>query len=173
MYKLRENNVNIRLGVEEDLACITDIYNQAIELKSATADISPVSVPNRRSWLSEHSSDKYPVFVADFDGAVVGYCSLSAYRPGRMALRYTAEISYYVHEDYRALGIASTLLQHAIDACPHLKIRTLFAILLDVNSDSVRILEKFGFQKWGHMPRVADFDGKECGHLYFGLRLLP
>ncbi len=165
--------MHVRLAAEDDLPSITDIYNQAVSLQSATADLSPVSVESRRVWLSEHSPDKYPVFVADNDGTAVGYCSLSAYRPGRMALRHTAEISYYVHEDFRGRGIARELIQHAIDACPQLEIRSLFAILLDINSESVRILEKFGFEEWGHMPRVADFGGRECGHLYYGLRVAP
>jgi L-amino acid N-acyltransferase YncA len=167
----RSIDIHIRLATEEDLTSVTEIYNQAISLQSATADLAPVSLENRRAWLSEHNAKKYPVFVAETDGAVVGYCSLSAYRPGRMALRHTAEISYYVHEDFRGRGIASVLIGHAIDECPQLETKTLFAILLDINSDSVRILEKFGFEKWGHMPRVADFGGVECGHLYYGLRL--
>jgi phosphinothricin acetyltransferase len=65
------------------------------------------------------------------------------------------------------------LIKHAIQQCGQIEIRTLFAILLDVNIPSVNMLEKFGFQRWGHMPHVADFDGKECGHLYYGLRVIP
>ena len=161
----------IRLAVEADLPAITGIYNQAIALQSATADISPVSIENRQTWLAEHSADKFPVFVAEIDGSVVGYCSLSAYRPGRMALRHTAEISYYVHERFRGMRVGSRLIEHAIEQCPRLEVRTLFAILLDINSDSVRILESFGFEKWGHLPNVADFGGRECGHLYYGRRV--
>jgi len=69
------------------------------------------------------------------------------------------------------MGVASKLVGHAIRECSRLGIKTLIAILLDINVPSVRLLEKFGFQKWGHMPNVADFDGKECSHLYYGLRL--
>jgi len=162
----------IRLATVEDVPAITEIYNQAIALKSATADISPVSEDSQRTWLAEHSADKYPVFVAEDQGAVMGYSSLSPYRPGRMALRYTAEISYYIHEDFRGLGVGSRLIERAIELCPRLKIKTLFAILLDINSESIHILEKIGFQKWGHMPNVADFGGAECGHFYYGRRVV-
>jgi len=49
-------------------------------------------------------------------------------------------------------------------------VKTLFGILLDINVPSVRLLEKFGFKLWGHMPNIADFDGKECGHYIYGKR---
>jgi len=99
------------------------------------------------------------------------YLTISPYRPGRQALRYTAEVSYYVDFDHHGRGIASNLLQHMIGLCPSLDIKTLFAIILDSNQGSIRLLEKYGFKKWGHLPRVADFDGIEVGHLYYGLRM--
>jgi L-amino acid N-acyltransferase YncA len=165
--------ITARIATESDLPAIVEIYNQAIALGSATADISPVTLESRELWLQEHRADHYPVFVAIKLDAVAGWCSLSAYRPGRMALRHTAELSYYVDKNTRGTGVGSFLISHAIEQCPTLGIKTLFAIILDINSESAQILEKFGFSKWGHLPDVADFDGRECGHLYYGLRVTP
>lgn len=162
---------DIRVAAEDDLPAIASIYNQAIALQSATADTSPVTLESRKLWLEEHPPDHYPVFVAAIDDRVVGYCSLSAYRPGRMALRHTAEISYYVDENFRQQRVGSALIAHAIEQSPGLEIKTLFAILLDINAGSTRILENFGFEQWGHLPGVAEFDGRECGHLYYGRRV--
>jgi phosphinothricin acetyltransferase len=106
--------------------------------------------------------------VADVEGQVVGWCSLSAYRPGRAALRFTAEISYYIDPAYHRRGIGTALIQHALAACPALEIRHLFAIVLEGNAASLKLLEKMGFEQWGYLPRVADFDGKEVGHFYCG-----
>lgn len=169
----RDQLPQIRPAADADIAAITEIYNQAVAMRSATADLSPVSADSRRAWLREHDPARYPVFVADSGGTVTGWCSLSPYRPGRMALRYTAEISYYVHEQFRGRGLASALIAHAVDQSPQLGLKTLFAILLDVNKDSARLLEKFGFEQWGHLPDVADFDGEQCGHLYYGFRVAP
>ena len=102
---------------------------------------------------------------------IVGYLTISEYRSGRNALRHTAEVSFFIHFGYHRQGIASSLLNHAIEICPTLKIKTVFAILLDGNQGSVNLLKKFSFEKWGHMPRVAEFDGVEVGHLYYGLRI--
>jgi L-amino acid N-acyltransferase YncA len=114
---------------------------------------------------------EYPILIAECGDSIVGYLTISAYRPGRMALRHTAEVSYYVHFDHHNKGVASRLLQHAIGMVPSLQIKTLFAILIDSNDVSIKLLEKYGFKKWGYMPRVAEFNGIEVGHLYYGLRI--
>jgi len=162
---------DIRLATSADIPAIMHIYNQAVAMEGATAHTSPVSEAERHAWLAAHDPQHYPVYVAGRDGVVVAYCSLSAYRPGRMALWHTAEISYYVHEDWRGQGVGSELIAYTIKQCPQLDVKTLFAILLDINSDSVGILQKFGFSQWGHLPDVAEFNGRECGHLYYGLRV--
>jgi len=163
--------MTIRLATEKDLGGITEIYNQAIALGNATADMTPVTQAERSAWLAQHDADHYPVYVAVANNEVVGYCSLSAYRPGREALQQTAEISYYIHQHSRRQGVGSALLTHAIAQCPALGLQNLLAILLDTNAGSIRILEKFGFEQWGHMPGIANFSGAECGHLYFGRRI--
>ena len=88
--------MNIRIAQAADLSRIVEIYNQAIPSMRSTADLSPLKAEDRMAWFAEHSPAKYPIFVAEIDGEVVGWCSLSAYRPGRMALRFTAEVSCYI-----------------------------------------------------------------------------
>ena len=163
--------VKIRIAREGDVPALVDIYNQAVADRNATGDISPVTLKSRAAWLREHSPARYPVFVAEQRGTVVGWCSLSPYRPGRMAFRHTAEISYYVDRRARGTGVGSALIARAIERCPELDLKTLFAIVLDINPDSTRILETFGFAEWGRLPGVAVIDGVECGHLYYGRRV--
>jgi phosphinothricin acetyltransferase len=105
------------------------------------------------------------------DGQLAGWCSLSAYRAGRAAFRYTAEISYYIALAYHRRGIATALVKHAVASCPGLQIRHLFAIVLENNEASLKLLEKMGFEQWGYLPGVADFDGEEVGHFYYGRHL--
>jgi len=161
----------IRLARNDDLPTIVDIYNQAIPSKQSTGDTQPVRVEDRLAWFGEHLPDKHPIFVAEAEGQLAGWCSLSAYRAGRAAFRFTAEISYYIAPAYHRRGIATALVEHALAACPALQIRHLFAIVLESNEASLRLLEKMGFEQWGYLPRVADFDGREVGHLYYGRHL--
>ena len=105
------------------------------------------------------------------NGHVVGWCSLSLYRPGRLALRFTAELSYYIDASFQRQGIGSALIGHALEACPSLEIKNIIAVLIDRNEASRKLLEKLGFQQWGYLPRVLDFDGEECGEFYYGKRV--
>jgi L-amino acid N-acyltransferase YncA len=158
----------IRLAQIDDLPAIVDIYNQSIPSKQSTGDTQPVRVEDRVMWFREHHPDKHPIFVAEVEEQVVGWCSLSPYRAGRAALRFTAEISYYIGLAYHHQGIGTALVEHALAACPVLEIKHLFAIVLEGNQASLKLLEKMGFEQWGYLPRVGDFDGKEVGHLYYG-----
>ena len=158
----------IRIAQQEDLPAVVEIYNQAIQTKHSTGDLQPVRVADRLAWFREHSPEKYPIYVAEVEGSVVGWCSLSAYRQGRAAFRFTAEISYYIASAHHRRGFGTALIEHVMTACPTLQVRHLFAIVLESNQGSVRLLEKMGFEKWGYLPQVANFDGKEMGHLYYG-----
>ncbi len=163
--------MNLRLASIDDLESIVAIYNQAITAGQRTADTVPATVSDRLDWFNAHVPEARPVYVAEKNGDLLGYLTLSSYRPGREALRHTAEVSFFVHFDYHRQGIGAGLLEHAIRACPSLEIKTLFAILMESNHGSIQLLENFGFEKWGHMPNVADYDGVEVGHLYYGLRV--
>ena len=157
----------IRSAQRDDLPAIAAIYNEAV-VEEATADLDPVSVESRGPWLEDHRPDRYPVLVGEVSGEVVGWASLSPYRPGRGAVRATAEISYYVARSHRGNRIASRLVEACVDRCPALELRTLFAIVLADNVASIGLLERLGFAQWGFLPAVARFGDREVGHVYMG-----
>ncbi len=103
--------------------------------------------------------------------SVIGYIHLSGYRPGRRAMKYIAEVSYYIHEDHHRKGIGSKMMTFIINEAKSLGYRDLLAILLSWNTGSIKLLKKYGFEEWGNLPNIADFDGDICSHLYYGLKL--
>lgn len=161
----------IRLAKMEDLESIVNIYNYAVCATFETADTREIKWSERLPWFREHDPEKYPIFVYAINDVVAGWISISPYRPGRQALRFTVEISYYVHPDFKRKGIGSKLISHAVTAAKERKYKSLFAIILDKNEPSIKLLLKYGFTKWGHLPDVADFDGEECGQVYYGVRI--
>ncbi|WP_118974725.1 GNAT family N-acetyltransferase [Taibaiella koreensis] len=164
---------SIRIARLSDLPRIVDIYNQAVLASFETGDTAITTVAQRQDWFRSHQAGRFPVYVCEADGVVAGWLSLSPYRAGRDAFRFTAEVSYYLDKDYRRRGIGSSLLQYALDAAAQLQFKTLFGIILDRNRPSIELLKKFGFVLWGHMPAVADFDGQPCGHVYYGRHIGP
>ncbi|MEZ5002830.1 MAG: N-acetyltransferase family protein [Chitinophagales bacterium] len=161
----------IRKLAYADLSAVNEIYNQAVQNGFQTADLEEVDASSRLEWYQFHQDEQFPAYVVEINGKVIGWVSLSPYRKGRAALRFTAEVSYYIHQDFQNKGYGSELISFIIKASKSLKFKTLFAILLDRNVPSIRLLEKFNFEKWGVLPNVADFNGIECSHLYYGLRI--
>jgi L-amino acid N-acyltransferase YncA len=163
--------MQIRLAHWDDLAAVNDIYNQAVMERFCTAHLSPEDMETRRHWFTGHKPERYPVFVSCRQETITGWVSLGPYRPGRQALAHVGEVSYYVDRAYRGQGIGSQLLGYAIDAAPGCGLSVLIAILLDRNPASMRLLEKFGFSRWGAMPGIALIGSETADHLYYGLKL--
>ena len=159
----------IRKAVFKDVASINDIYNSAV-LKGYTAHTIPITQADRFIWFHKHDNNAYPIFVAELAGQIIGWLSLSAYRPGRQALKHTAEISYYIAEEYRNQGIGTRLVKEALHEAPLYGFTNLISIILENNTGSIRLIEKAGFKKWGFLPEVANINGRLCGHLYYGLK---
>ena len=167
--------MKIRLAQPADLKQIVAIYNQAVTEGHCTADLTPLTMAGQQQWFDQHKPNRHPIFVMDdkreTDSAIIGWCSLSAHRRGRMALRHVAEISYYVDTRWRRKGVASRLIRHALDRAPALELRNLFAILLDINKSSVTLLEKNGFKQWGHLPDIAELPDRTCGQFIYGRKV--
>jgi L-amino acid N-acyltransferase YncA len=161
----------IRTASLDDLPAIIAIYNDAVEQRFATADLQPVTIDQRRAWFDEHDPSTLPIFVYEENGVLCGWCSLSSYRSGREAVRGTAEISYYVGRESQRRGIGSALVQHAVREAPLLGKRVLFAILLERNQASIRLMARCGFELWGKLPDVATIDGELVSHLYYGRKV--
>jgi L-amino acid N-acyltransferase YncA len=161
----------VRLALPDDLPSIVAIYNQAITAGNATADTHPFTVNQRMDWFMDHVPDIHPIYVyEDESGQILGWLSVSAYRR-RPALARTGEVSYYVDYRHHRRGIGSELMQYAIQDAPRTGRKIFIAILLEWNVASIRLLEKYGYQRWGRMPEVAEYDGRLCAHLYYGRRV--
>ena len=160
----------IRNAVEADLDAIVQIYNASIPGRLATADLEPVSTESRRSWLLDRDVSRYPIWVVERDHRVIAWLSFNKFY-GRAAYNATAEVSVYVDPKAQKDGVATQLLEHAFARAGGLSFDTLLAFVFAHNEPSVALCRKFGFQQWGHLPRVAVLDGTERDLLILGKRL--
>jgi len=163
--------LKLRAAVHDDLPALVSIYNEAIASRVATGHLEPLTVAEREAWFAGHQQPATPLFVTELEGQVAGYVTLSAYRGGRGAFAGCREISYYVAGAFRRRGIASALLEHAVDACAELGVELLLTFALAHNDASVAFLEQHGFDCWGRLPGVAIIDGQCFDHVIHGRHL--
>jgi L-amino acid N-acyltransferase YncA len=162
--------MELRAATPSDLMEINMIYNQAVEDRFSTAHLEKVIPEQREKWFRQHDPRRYPVFVLEDQGEVIGWISLSPYRADRQALAHVAEVSYYVHRQHRGKGLGKRLLNHAIEVAPLYGFSVLIAILLGRNQASIGLLEQSGFSRWGNMPGIARVGDEVADHLYYGLK---
>lgn len=160
----------IRKAELSDLGRLTDIYNQAIESGRCTCDRETLTPEDRLGWFSEHTEERYPLYVAERDGGALGYVSLSPYKK-RTALLNVAEVGYYVDFAHRHAGLGTEMLSFIIPEAKKLGFTDLVAVLIGCNAASEGLLQKSGFTEWGRLPGIADFDGRKEDHVYYGMHL--
>jgi phosphinothricin acetyltransferase len=152
----------IRSARDDDAEAVAEILNAAIAGRAATARMEPITVEQQRARLREHS-ERYPFWVAadesSSNGAdVAAWCTISPWSE-RSGYDLTAEVSVYVAADRQRRGIGAKLLRHAIAEAPRLALEVYVARIFTHNPASLRLFERFDFQRWGTMRGVARLDG--------------
>lgn len=145
--------IDIRRAKVEDVAAITEIYNEAILTTTATFDTEPKSIAERTAWLQAHD-DRHPVLVAVVEGEVAGWATLTRWSE-RVAYDDTAETSFYVHSAYRARGIGRRLKAAIIAEARRLKYHTLIARVAEGSAASLHLNQAFGFVHVGTLRQVG------------------
>jgi len=136
-----------------DLQILLNIYNWAVENTTASFDLSPQTLEQRSGWFS-HYGGKHPLIVAEMDGSVVGYASLSTFRE-KEGYAPTAEVSIYVDPDFHRRGIGKALLEKIISIGRELGFHCIIAGITAGNDISVKMHQNFGFTYCGIFKEVA------------------
>ncbi|TDX51630.1 GNAT family N-acetyltransferase [Orenia marismortui] len=158
--------MKIRFAKVEDLARITEIYNDAIINSTATFDMEKKTIKSRLEWFKDHDH-KLAIFVAENEGNVMGWASLSLLFK-KDAYSGTTEISLYVDKEYRGQGIGKALMKRIIEhANTNDQIHTIIARITGENKISIDLHQKFGFEFVGTLKEVGyKFERYVDVHLY-------
>ncbi|PZV12708.1 MAG: N-acetyltransferase [Leptolyngbya sp.] len=163
----------IRDAIEADLPAIVEIYNSTISCRLVTADIEEISVESRLSWFHSHTCDCHPLWVVDpsleqemecnslkdsIRCDIAGWLGFQSFYSTRKAYDKTAELSIYISPNYRRQGIGRILLQAAIARSPALGIKNLVGCIFANNEPSLKLFKNFGFEQWGYLPAIAEFE---------------
>lgn len=151
--------MKIRQATEADLPGIFAIYDHEVLHGTATFDTEPKSPAGRLEWLRDDGNGKYPILVAERDGAIAGWARLYAWS-NRCAYARAAENAVYVHRDHRGKGVGRALLAELIRIAPQRGIQVLLARIVEGNPASVALHEAHGYQTIGLMRRVGEKFGR-------------
>jgi L-amino acid N-acyltransferase len=143
----------IRPAHMDDLPAITDIYNDAILKTTASFDLEPKTLDQQRGWFEAHGA-KHPIVVAEEDGFIVGWASLSRFSD-RCAYEGTVEDSVYVREDCRGKGIGRALLEAIVAEGRRVGVHTIIARIVGGNDCSIHLHEALGFFTVGVMKETG------------------
>ncbi len=161
----------IRPATRDDVPAILEIYNEAVLNTTATYDYEPGTLQQRQAWFDEHTSRRYPVYVAaDEGGFVAGWSSLGEFR-SRVGYRHTAEDSIYVAAGWRGRGIGKQLMPPLIDAARALGLRAVIAAIDADSAASLHLHELFGFERVAHLKQVGFKFGRWLDVVYMELLL--
>jgi len=104
---------DVRLATVADAEAIRSIYNVEVLESTVTFDLVPRSLEEQQQWLTARSG-AHAVLVAEHDGEVIGFASLSPYRD-RPAYSTTVEDSVYVQRAAQGRGVGKALLGGLVD----------------------------------------------------------
>ena len=143
----------IRPARLDDADAIRVIYNHEVAHGTATFDIEPRSLEDQREWLTARSG-AHVVLVAEIDGEVAGFGSLSRYKE-RAAYSGTVENSVYVDPDRQGQGIGIALLDALVDRARDHGFHTLIARIGHESEGSIAVHAKAGFVEIGREREVG------------------
>ena len=141
------SDFSLREATEADLPAIFAIYNEAVLTNTATWDFEPVPSESWPRWLAEHQAP-YCAIVAVDDADVVGWGSLSAYRP-KPGYRFTVENTVYVRPDWHGKGIGNSLLLELLARARSGGFHSVVAKISGDNEVSIRLHARHGFVEAG------------------------
>lgn len=144
----------VRSARPQDAAQVSEIYNHYIKTSTITFEEEPVSASEMAARINEIQSLSYPWLIATAAEDVLGYAYAGKWKV-RAAYKHSTEITVYVRPGQERSGVGSALYGELL---PALKARGVHAAIGGValpNDASVRLHEKFGFEKCAHFREVG------------------
>ena len=143
----------IRLATKADVPAINEIANHYILHSTSIFITEPQSLEERVAWFQERS-DQYPAVVAELEGVVVGWGTLSIHNP-RAGYRQSADTSVYVHPDFHRRGLGRAILLELIARARAAGHHALVALCCSETAPSIALHESLGFQRVGELREIG------------------
>jgi len=148
-----ENKLEIEEMILAEWNQVKAIYIEGINTGNATFQ---TAAPTWDEWDSGHN--KKCRYVAKISGEVVGWIALSPIS-NREVFEGVAEVSIYLNNSIKGMGIGSRLLAYLIEQSEHNGFWTLQAMIFPENIGSIKLHKKFGFEEVGTRKQMGRLNG--------------
>lgn len=143
----------LRDATTADLTAINDIYNHYVLTSTCTYQVEPETEEGRLGWFRGRSP-RHPVIVAEVEGTVVAWGSLSPFHK-REAFARTVENSVYVSHRHQRLGLGRLIMEELIRRARAAGIHTIVAAISADQAGSIALHEQLGFTETGRLREVG------------------
>ncbi len=137
----------IRTARIDDAEAILRIYAPAVRESAASFELEPPTLDEMRARIA-NVSKQYPWLVFDRDGDVLAYAYAHSFRP-RPAYQWSVEVSVYVDERARRMGVARQLYAALFPILARQGYCNAYAVIPLPNPASVVLHESLGFKPVG------------------------
>jgi L-amino acid N-acyltransferase len=146
--------MEIRDAVADDFDEVTAIYNNILTNSTAIYNDRPTTRDERLAWWRSRQEQGYPFLIAANGNAIAGYATFGDFRswPG---YRFTVEGTVHIHESSRGQGVGRELLNELVSRAQAIGKHTMIAGVDAENAASLKFLERFGFERVGHLREVG------------------
>jgi phosphinothricin acetyltransferase len=162
--------VEVRAARPSDVGTIAEIYNGEVVGGTSTFDTEAWSRERALEWLKAHDPGAYPVLVAEAEGEVVGWASISPWSD-RGAYARTVEGSLFVRQSHRRRGVGRALHVALVESARAAGHGVLIARIERGNTASRELLLSNGFTSIGVMHAVGEKFGRLLDVELFEMRL--
>ena len=154
-----------RLSDAESLAKHANNRNVSIKLRDRFP--YPYTIEDAKSFLERVVAKEGPeqIFCIDIDGSLVGTIGLHR---GQDVHRLTAEMGYWLSEEFWGKGIMTEVVRAFVDYCfEKFSLTRMFASTHATNPASASVLEKAGFVFEGRLHKNVIKDGQILDSLLY------
>jgi len=160
----------IREADEKDCRAIADIYNHYIRNTVITFEETEIDNTEIRSRINKVNTSGLYWLVAEADRQISGYAYATQWRD-RSAYRNSVEVTVYLDSDSIGRGYGTALYTRLLELLTRKGLRVAIGCIALPNEASVKLHEKLGFSKVGHLEEVGRKFGRWIDVGYWQVKL--
>ncbi len=137
----------------KDARQIGEIYNFYVMETHHSFENEAVSINDMMDRIEAISAD-CPFLVCAEADKIFGFAYATHYKP-RSAYKHSVEVSVYIKNDVKHKGIGTRLYEKLFEEIDKMNVHAIIAGISLPNEASIKLHEKFGFEKVAHFREVG------------------